>query len=132
MTIPPRTPVVVGVGTVLQREDDPARALEPCALMVEALNRALKGIPEERTRYHVCSGSWNGPHVYDVELKNNFPDRLICFGMFGLVTEEVMIIFSASIPSCVCFLCIGIFAMNILFTFIPSVNITSHFSSDRQ
>jgi len=37
---------------------------------VEALNRALKGIPEERTRYHVCWGSWNGPHVYDVELKN--------------------------------------------------------------
>ena len=37
---------------------------------VEALNRALKDIPEERTRYHVCWGSWNGPHVYDVELKN--------------------------------------------------------------
>ena len=28
---------------------------------VEALNRALKDIPEERTRYHVCWGSWNGP-----------------------------------------------------------------------
>jgi 5-methyltetrahydropteroyltriglutamate--homocysteine methyltransferase len=39
------------------------------ALRVEALNHALQGIPEERTRYHVCWGSWNGPHVSDVPLK---------------------------------------------------------------
>jgi len=26
---------------------------------VEALRRALRGIPEERVRYHVCWGSWN-------------------------------------------------------------------------
>jgi len=38
-------------------------------LRVEALNRALRGIPEERTRYHVCWGSWNGPHVSDVPLR---------------------------------------------------------------
>lgn len=37
---------------------------------VEALNRALRGIPEERTRYHMCWGSWNGPHVSDVPLKD--------------------------------------------------------------
>lgn len=39
-------------------------------LRIEALNNALRGIPEERTRYHVCWGSWNGPHVYDVPLKD--------------------------------------------------------------
>jgi 5-methyltetrahydropteroyltriglutamate--homocysteine methyltransferase len=39
-------------------------------LRIEALNHALRGIPEERTRYHVCWGSWNGPHVYDVALKD--------------------------------------------------------------
>jgi 5-methyltetrahydropteroyltriglutamate--homocysteine methyltransferase len=39
-------------------------------LRVEALNHALRGIPEERTRYHVCWGSWNGPHVSDVPLKD--------------------------------------------------------------
>jgi 5-methyltetrahydropteroyltriglutamate--homocysteine methyltransferase len=38
-------------------------------LRVEALNRALRGIPEERVRYHVCWGSWNGPHVSDVPLR---------------------------------------------------------------
>jgi 5-methyltetrahydropteroyltriglutamate--homocysteine methyltransferase len=37
---------------------------------VEALNHALKGIPEERTRYHVCWGSWNGPHTNDVAVKD--------------------------------------------------------------
>jgi 5-methyltetrahydropteroyltriglutamate--homocysteine methyltransferase len=39
-------------------------------LRIAALNHALRGIPEERTRYHVCWGSWNGPHVYDVPLKD--------------------------------------------------------------
>ena len=35
-----RTPVLVGVGAVRQREDDPAAALEPVALMAQALQRA--------------------------------------------------------------------------------------------
>lgn len=39
-------------------------------LRVEALCHALRGIPAERTRYHVCWGSWNGPHVSDVPLKD--------------------------------------------------------------
>jgi 5-methyltetrahydropteroyltriglutamate--homocysteine methyltransferase len=38
-------------------------------LRVEALKRALKGIPIERSRYHVCWGSWNGPHSTDVPLR---------------------------------------------------------------
>jgi 5-methyltetrahydropteroyltriglutamate--homocysteine methyltransferase len=37
---------------------------------IEVLNHALRGLPEERTRYHVCWGSWNGPHAFDVELKD--------------------------------------------------------------
>jgi 5-methyltetrahydropteroyltriglutamate--homocysteine methyltransferase len=38
-------------------------------LRIDALNHALKGIPEERSRYHICWGSWNGPHAFDVPLK---------------------------------------------------------------
>lgn len=34
-------------------------------LRVEALNHALRGLPAERIRYHVCFGSWHGPHAYD-------------------------------------------------------------------
>ena len=37
-------------------------------LRVEALNHALTGIPEDRVRYHVCFGSWHGPHAYDPPL----------------------------------------------------------------
>jgi 5-methyltetrahydropteroyltriglutamate--homocysteine methyltransferase len=37
---------------------------------IEALNYALKGLPPERTRYHVCWGSWNGPHLFDVPMKD--------------------------------------------------------------
>ncbi|HEV2100628.1 MAG TPA: cobalamin-independent methionine synthase II family protein, partial [Stellaceae bacterium] len=36
---------------------------------IDALNRALAGIPEDRSRYHICWGSWNGPHAFDVPLK---------------------------------------------------------------
>jgi 5-methyltetrahydropteroyltriglutamate--homocysteine methyltransferase len=39
------------------------------AMNVEAINHALQGIPEERVRYHVCWGSWPGPHTTDVALK---------------------------------------------------------------
>jgi 5-methyltetrahydropteroyltriglutamate--homocysteine methyltransferase len=38
-------------------------------MQVELLNHALQGIPEDRVRYHVCWGSWPGPHVTDVPLK---------------------------------------------------------------
>jgi 5-methyltetrahydropteroyltriglutamate--homocysteine methyltransferase len=37
---------------------------------VDVLNRALEGIPEDRVRYHVCWGSWPGPHTTDVPLQD--------------------------------------------------------------
>jgi 5-methyltetrahydropteroyltriglutamate--homocysteine methyltransferase len=37
-------------------------------LRVEALNHALRGIPEDRIRYHVCFGSWHVPHMADAPL----------------------------------------------------------------
>jgi 5-methyltetrahydropteroyltriglutamate--homocysteine methyltransferase len=39
-------------------------------IRVDALNHALRGIPEEKVRYHICWGSWNGPHTSDVPLKD--------------------------------------------------------------
>jgi 5-methyltetrahydropteroyltriglutamate--homocysteine methyltransferase len=40
------------------------------AQRVELVNHALRGIPEERVRYHICWGSWHGPHVTDLPLKD--------------------------------------------------------------
>jgi len=39
-------------------------------MRIAALNHALEGLPAERTRYHICWGSWNGPHLFDVPLKD--------------------------------------------------------------
>ena len=35
---------------------------------IDAINHALRGLPEERIRYHICWGSWHGPHTTDVPL----------------------------------------------------------------
>jgi 5-methyltetrahydropteroyltriglutamate--homocysteine methyltransferase len=37
-------------------------------LRVDALNHALQGLPPEKVRYHVCWGSWHGPHAFDPPL----------------------------------------------------------------
>lgn len=37
-------------------------------LRIEAINEALKGLPEDRVRYHLCWGSWPGPHSTDAPL----------------------------------------------------------------
>ncbi len=76
--------MIVDAGFILQIDD--ARAATACDRMVppgtfedyrrwlekfvESLNHALDGIPEDRVRYHVCWGSWPGPHVSDVALKD--------------------------------------------------------------
>ena len=75
---------IVEAGFILQIDDprlvtqydteDPEPRLEDyrkfAALRVEALNHALAGLPEERIRYHVCWGSWHGPHTTDVALQD--------------------------------------------------------------
>jgi 5-methyltetrahydropteroyltriglutamate--homocysteine methyltransferase len=38
---------------------------------VDALNHALRGLPEDRIRYHICFGSWHGPHAYDPPLRDS-------------------------------------------------------------
>jgi 5-methyltetrahydropteroyltriglutamate--homocysteine methyltransferase len=39
-------------------------------IRIEALNHALRGLPEEQIRFHLCWGSWHGPHTTDIELKH--------------------------------------------------------------
>lgn len=35
---------------------------------VEALNHALSGVPQEKTRVHICWGNYEGPHVCDIDM----------------------------------------------------------------
>ncbi|MBO0868552.1 MAG: cobalamin-independent methionine synthase II family protein [Micromonosporaceae bacterium] len=37
---------------------------------VEALNHAIRDLPTERIRFHLCWGSWHGPHVTDLPMKD--------------------------------------------------------------
>jgi 5-methyltetrahydropteroyltriglutamate--homocysteine methyltransferase len=37
---------------------------------IEALNHALRGLPHDRIRYHICWGSWHGPHTTDIPLRD--------------------------------------------------------------
>ncbi len=39
-------------------------------LRIDAVNHALEGIPEDRVRYHLCWGSWHGPHTHDLPLEH--------------------------------------------------------------
>lgn len=56
-------------------------------LRIEALVRALDGVPPERARYHVCWGSWNAPHVGDVALKD-IADLILRVPVGGYAIEQ--------------------------------------------
>lgn len=75
---------IVDAGLILQI-DDPAIAEnfdqinpEPTAEdyrkftlpKVEALNHALRGLPKDRIRFHLCWGSWHGPHTTDIAMRD--------------------------------------------------------------
>ena len=78
----PEYQAVVDAGLILQVDDPglpdawptfiPKPTLESyrryARVRIEALNHALRDIPEDRVRYHCCWGSWNGPHVEDIPL----------------------------------------------------------------
>ncbi|MGO8920783.1 MAG: cobalamin-independent methionine synthase II family protein [Stellaceae bacterium] len=75
---------IIDAGLVLQLDDpalaenwdmiNPAPSVEAyrkfSAIRVEALNHALRGLPAERIRFHLCWGSWHGPHVTDIPLRD--------------------------------------------------------------
>ena len=46
--------------------------LEVAASHVEALNYALKEVPEEKVRVHICWGNYEGPHCCDISMDKMF------------------------------------------------------------
>ena len=75
---------ITDAGFILQIDDpgmaenwdamDPSVTLEEyrayARLCIDALNHALSGIAEDRVRYHMCWGSWHGPHLTDIPLRD--------------------------------------------------------------
>jgi 5-methyltetrahydropteroyltriglutamate--homocysteine methyltransferase len=73
---------IVGSGLILQVDDavlanmydelvqhGPEHYRQWAELRIEALVHALRGIPPDHVRYHVCFGSWHAPHVADAPLE---------------------------------------------------------------
>jgi 5-methyltetrahydropteroyltriglutamate--homocysteine methyltransferase len=55
-------------------QDEPVEGFQAIvALHVDALNRAVEGIPRDRIRLHVCWGNYDGPHTHDVPLEAVLP-----------------------------------------------------------
>jgi 5-methyltetrahydropteroyltriglutamate--homocysteine methyltransferase len=50
-----------------------AEFLAICERQVEAINRAIEGIPRERVRLHCCWGNYDGPHLHDIPLEKVLP-----------------------------------------------------------
>lgn len=55
-------------------------------LRLEALNHALRGLPAEMIRYHICWGSWHGPHFTDLPLRD-IADLLLSVHCGGFSVE---------------------------------------------
>ncbi len=51
------------------RDVDEAEFLRNAALQVEALNHALRNVPSEKVRMHICWGNYEGPHTHDIPLE---------------------------------------------------------------
>ena len=90
---------IVDAGLVLQIDDPrmathynrtPGASIEDCrkfiALRVEAVNHALRGVPEDRVRFHTCYSVNIAPRVHDFELKH-FVDLMLAIRAGGYVIE---------------------------------------------
>ncbi len=75
---------IVDAGLILQLDDpsvaenwdmiNPEPTIEDykkfAMVRVEAVNQAIRGLPEDRIRYHLCWGSWHGPHTTDIAMRD--------------------------------------------------------------
>jgi 5-methyltetrahydropteroyltriglutamate--homocysteine methyltransferase len=39
-------------------------------MCIDALNHSIKGLPANKIRFHLCWGSWHGPHTTDIPMKH--------------------------------------------------------------
>ena len=66
-------PMIVGLWDQPDVHGDLKTYTKQAEKMIEAVNHALKGVPEDRVRFHFCYGSWLGPHSTDLPLQYSAP-----------------------------------------------------------
>jgi len=62
-------PAIAENWDMVNPEPTPADYRKFSMIRVEALNHAIKGLPEDRIRFHLCWGSWHGPHTTDIPMR---------------------------------------------------------------
>jgi 5-methyltetrahydropteroyltriglutamate--homocysteine methyltransferase len=53
---------------IMYRDDSDEDFVASVAVHVAAINRAIRDVPADRVRLHVCWGNYEGPHHLDIEL----------------------------------------------------------------
>lgn len=66
----------LGLGKHMMFKDEPENYEALAMQHIEALNSALRNIPSERIRMHICWGNYEGPHHYDAAMDEVMPVAL--------------------------------------------------------
>lgn len=67
----------LGLGRhMMYRDLDDKGFLKRAALHIEAINNALRNVPRDRVRMHICWGNYEGPHTRDIAMKTVLPELL--------------------------------------------------------
>src|SRR6476661_8838108 len=65
----------LAMGRHIMYRDEPDEVfVERAAVHVDAINQALRDVPGDRVRVHLCWGNYEGPHHLDIELDKIFDD----------------------------------------------------------
>ena len=78
---------IVGAGFILQLDCpdlasgrlsvfstlDDDQFVRECHVSIDILNEALRNVPAEQVRLHLCWGNYEGPHVHDIPLEKILP-----------------------------------------------------------
>jgi 5-methyltetrahydropteroyltriglutamate--homocysteine methyltransferase len=63
----------LAMGRHIMYRDEPDEVfVERAGVHVDAINHALRDVPADRVRLHVCWGNYEGPHHLDIELRKIF------------------------------------------------------------
>ena len=63
----------LGLGKHMMFKDEPENYEALATLHVEALNHALRNVPGDRVRMHICWGNYEGPHHHDAAMAEVMP-----------------------------------------------------------
>jgi len=66
----------LGLGKHMMFKDRPDEYERLAMRHVEALNHALRNVPADRVRMHICWGNYEGPHHYDAAMSEVMPVAL--------------------------------------------------------